>query len=199
MNEEYLKKSRYKLTETECSYCKNTFTIAAHRLNKGINVCCSILCANRLKACVRPIYNKTPRDIIEKVKKIYSDTLISIEDIVKSHNVSRTVVFKYARNEHWTRPPALPLAVRRTYRKAAEKYLGRKLKKGEHVHHIDGDKRNNNDDNLEVFPSHKEHALCHGNLEKIAYSLIRQKKILFNRETKTYYLSEEIKDNDNNT
>lgn len=58
---------------------------------------------------------------------------------------------------------------------------------------------NNNDDNLEVFPSHKEHALCHGNLEKIAYSLIRQKKILFNRETKTYYLSEEIKDNDNNT
>lgn len=34
-------------------------------------------------------------------------------------------------------------------------------KKGEVVHHIDRDKRNNAPENLEVFSSQKEHALLH--------------------------------------
>lgn len=191
MSEKKLNKSRCILTEIGCSHCKKTFEVAVHRLNKGINVCCSILCANRLRALTQPIHNKTPQNIIEKIKKAYSETLLTVVYISKKYNVSTSVVFHYAKSEKWTRPPPLPLAIRRTYRKAAEKYLGRKLKKGEHVHHIDGDECNNIFDNLEVFPSHKEHALCHGNLEKISYSLVRKKKILFNRETKTYYLPKE--------
>ena len=48
-----------------------------------------------------------------------------------------------------------------THRIVAEQKLGRKLLPGEVVHHIDGDKRNNNPENLMVFSSQKEHAAWH--------------------------------------
>ena len=50
------------------------------------------------------------------------------------------------------------------HRLVAEKKIGRKLLPGEVVHHIDGNKRNNNPDNLIVFPSQSAHAQHHSNL-----------------------------------
>lgn len=50
---------------------------------------------------------------------------------------------------------------RHTHRIVAEEKLGRPLKPGEVVHHIDGNKRNNNPENLMVFASQKEHAEWH--------------------------------------
>jgi len=49
---------------------------------------------------------------------------------------------------------------RHTHRIIAEQKLGRPLKKGEIVHHIDGNKRNNDPDNLAVM-SQSEHARLH--------------------------------------
>lgn len=50
---------------------------------------------------------------------------------------------------------------RHTHRIVAEQILGRPLMKGEVVHHIDGDKRNNDPSNLMVFKSQAEHAKYH--------------------------------------
>lgn len=50
---------------------------------------------------------------------------------------------------------------RHTHRIVAEQMLGRPLKPGEVVHHIDGNKRNNAPENLMVFKSQKEHAAFH--------------------------------------
>lgn len=50
---------------------------------------------------------------------------------------------------------------RHTHRVVAEEKLGRKLKPGEIVHHIDGNKRNNHPDNIQVLPSQAEHARIH--------------------------------------
>ena len=50
---------------------------------------------------------------------------------------------------------------RHTHRVVAEQMLGRPLLKGEVVHHIDGNKRNNHPDNLMVFPSQSEHVRGH--------------------------------------
>jgi hypothetical protein len=50
---------------------------------------------------------------------------------------------------------------RHTHRVVAEQMLGRSLLKGEVVHHIDGDKRNNTPENLMVFPSQSEHVKWH--------------------------------------
>lgn len=50
---------------------------------------------------------------------------------------------------------------RHEHRVVAEQKLGRPLRKGEVVHHIDGDKRNNKPENLMVFASQAEHAKWH--------------------------------------
>lgn len=49
----------------------------------------------------------------------------------------------------------------REHRVVMEKKLGRPLKPGEVVHHIDGDKHNNAPENLMVFASQTEHATWH--------------------------------------
>lgn len=50
---------------------------------------------------------------------------------------------------------------RHTHRIVAEQKLGRPLRKGEVVHHIDENKRNNDPDNIRIFPSQAEHARYH--------------------------------------
>lgn len=50
---------------------------------------------------------------------------------------------------------------RHAHRVAAEKKIGRKLKPGEVVHHIDGDKHNNDPENLIVFKNQQEHVKYH--------------------------------------
>jgi hypothetical protein len=46
----------------------------------------------------------------------------------------------------------------------AEKKLGRRLKKGEFVHHVNGIKNDNGEDNLEVYPSSAHHFEHHRRL-----------------------------------
>lgn len=50
---------------------------------------------------------------------------------------------------------------RHEHRIVAEQMLGRRLKHGEVVHHINGDKHDNRPENLMVFASQKEHAKYH--------------------------------------
>lgn len=52
---------------------------------------------------------------------------------------------------------------RHTHRIIAEEMLGRPLRKGKVIHHIDGDKRNNNPLNLMIFSTQAEHATWHLN------------------------------------
>ena len=54
-----------------------------------------------------------------------------------------------------------------THRIVAEQMLGRPLHEGEVVHHIDGNKRNNDPSNLRVFSSQSEHAKFHKDLDEV--------------------------------
>jgi len=79
------------------------------------------------------------------------------------------------------------------HRLVMEKHLERKLTKKEIVHHIDGNKSNNNIDNLMLFPTKKAHTKFHylqGDLKLKAGS---NKKELINGKLKCRYC-EELKD-----
>lgn len=67
----------------------------------------------------------------------------------------------------------------------AEKMLGRKLVKGELVHHIDCDKHNNDPSNLDVMtPS--QHSAAHQSVNGILRGLIQAGVVWFDREKKIY-------------
>jgi hypothetical protein len=66
-------------------------------------------------------------------------------------------------------------------------FLGRKLAKGEIVHHIDGIKINNKIENL-FLTNHKGHRIAHASLQQIGYKLIQSGLIKFNLSTGKYEL-----------
>lgn len=66
-----------------------------------------------------------------------------------------------------------------------EDHLGRKIEKGELVHHIDMDKTNNLPSNLHLFASRSEHVSCHNAMENCGYELLG-KMVWFNLANKQY-------------
>ena len=75
------------------------------------------------------------------------------------------------------------------HRIVVELELGRRLKKGEVIHHIDGDKLNNNLSNL-LLLNKTSHRVCHGNLEKIAFLLVQNGLISF--KDNEYYIEPNV-------
>ena len=76
-----------------------------------------------------------------------------------------------------------------------ESFLGREMitKKGgggEQIHHLDGDKQNNNIENLFLCSDSVDHRLLHGSLEQVAFKLVKSGLIKFNKKLKKYYINE---------
>ena len=72
-----------------------------------------------------------------------------------------------------------------------EDHIGRRLKtqqgrNGEQVHHIDGDKLNNEIDNLLLCKDTKHHKDVDCQLHELAFELVRKGIITFNKETEEY-------------
>ena len=78
------------------------------------------------------------------------------------------------------------------HRENAEIKLGRKLKDGEIVHHIDGNKRNNELYNLCVLENAIEHKKLHAQLEEIARELFIMNIIKFDENKKEYYINDDF-------
>ncbi|WP_394797968.1 HNH endonuclease [Flavobacterium psychrophilum] len=55
-----------------------------------------------------------------------------------------------------------------------ENSIGRNLKCGEVIHHIDLDKTNNSIENLHLFKNQNEHQKCHIQLEHVGAELFKR-------------------------
>lgn len=74
------------------------------------------------------------------------------------------------------------------HRNVMENHLGRSLTKEERVHHIDGDKTNYSLDNLYLCENRSKHMLVHASLETIAFELVKQGVIKFDKSLGKYHL-----------
>jgi HNH endonuclease len=66
-----------------------------------------------------------------------------------------------------------------------QEHLQRRLTPDEVVHHIDGDKANNELSNLVVLTT-QEHNNCHGKAEQLVFELVKRGEVVFNHTTKVY-------------
>lgn len=72
--------------------------------------------------------------------------------------------------------------------------LNRPLSIKEVVHHVDGDKTNNGEENLFVCTGHKHHRNVHSQLERISMELVRSGAIRFNHAEGQYYLDPNVRE-----
>lgn len=70
------------------------------------------------------------------------------------------------------------------HRQVMEDYLGRNLSPEEHIHHIDGNKRNNKIENLYLVKNRREHYLLDKALGKYEKKSKWTKKRLYSEEVK---------------
>ena len=70
-----------------------------------------------------------------------------------------------------------------------EQYIGRRLRRGEQIHHIDGDKRNNKIENLLLCETAKEHMRVHALEQHFVERLIREGKVIFDAEAMEFKLT----------
>jgi hypothetical protein len=70
-----------------------------------------------------------------------------------------------------------------------EIHLGRRLEKGEIVHHIDGDKKNNNLENL-YLTTIEEHNKLHAESESILFELYKKGIVIFDKTLGRYFLKD---------
>ena len=67
-----------------------------------------------------------------------------------------------------------------------EEAIGRRLRPGEHVHHINAIKTDNRMENLHLFTTRAEHTAAHGSLNVLLDPLLRESVLAFDRETGRY-------------
>jgi len=82
------------------------------------------------------------------------------------------------------------ISYQKEHRVLMEKFLGRNLEEDESIHHIDGDKLNNDLENLDVVSS-EQHTKAYHSLSNIGYQLYRRGLIGYDRESHTYFLRDE--------
>lgn len=71
-----------------------------------------------------------------------------------------------------------------------EKFLGRKINKNEHIHHINLNKLDCSINNLHVCNGMSGHRLIHSSLQKCGYLLFKSNRIFFDDKTNQYTMKE---------
>ena len=145
-----------KLT-VRCDWCGRQFDRHPATVKKH-NFCC--------RQCLADFSNKRKNPSGYASLKDYTGQRENMAEINRRMNPSRMTIEvrqklrqAHLQDEHNGRTYA-KFHGRHEHRLVAESLLGRKLKRGEVVHHIDGDKRNNHPENLMVMTA-VEHNRLH--------------------------------------
>lgn len=109
----------------------------------------------------------------------------SVYTFASRHNISLMgrYIYKPIRNDGY-----FQWGSKENHRRVMERNIGRKLESKEHIHHIDGDKINNDLDNLLIVDV-SSHRKIHCSLEKCSFELVRSGIIIFDKESNSYKIN----------
>ena len=160
-----------------CESCKTEYEITKQSFNrKKTNFCRSCCSKSTQKGIKRPQFSSNKSKRWNGGEYVSSDGYIMVK-VSDSFLESGRQLYK------------------RKHILIYESFLGREMitKKGgggEQIHHLDGDKQNNNIENLFLCSDSVDHRLLHGSLEQVAFKLVKSGLIKFNKKLKKYYINE---------
>lgn len=188
------KKPRKKLPPkmTNCVMCNKEFEVS--RKVSGIKLTCS-------QPCYIDLHKQTRRLDIKK-EKLQQSLLdyTHINDVAKSLQCSPDVVRRRAKEFDLELPKKNYDYIRYdgyynyrselNHRKIYQAHYNIILKPNQPIHHIDGDKLNNDINNL-YLTDVSEHTKIHKQLETLAFELVDKGVIGFNKELGEYYINQD--------
>lgn len=214
-NEEFKPKSSFFYTEEECQFLKNYCSVLSvrelavilGRSYRSVREKIRFEGISLLEVKNQKRDKWTDEDIIflkenyiylstKKIAEKLNKTAYSVRG--KKHDLGLENKMKIQRDniiiknrkthQGYYRIPAHNMGTIPAHRKVYEDFYDVKLNKNEKIHHIDGNKSNNDIDNLFKCDSNRHHYLVHSQLQKVAYELIRKGVIKFDKNKGEYYV-----------
>lgn len=179
--------------EKPCEYCGTPYKPRMDLVRKGMGRFCSIKCSNHSRRLSRDINAPVAIRAYEEGMTIHQVATSMkvpwrvVRDTIHQAGIMRRCGQKLTNSYLTTYTPEGGRAYVHTA--VATESLGRPLRKNEVVHHIDGDKLNNDPSNLMVM-SRRQHGLQHRQLEQLAFVLVKKGLILHNKEDGYTFSSE---------
>ncbi len=172
--------------EKMCVVCNEKFIAIENKRQQ----CCSNRCGAFLAGKKRrlEITKEDFQEAVDSCRNTYDlcDKLQCSLYTVMRRSVEYGIPYR-KNNDHKKRPDGYyNYGTKNNHREIYQNYHNIKLLPKQSVHHIDGNKGNNNIDNLIHVDGVSEHGKLHGSLEKVAFELFSKGFIIFDREKRIY-------------
>lgn len=162
-----------------CTTCGKEFYRRPSEIrSRGIGFYCSQTCwreRNKSRICSVGDCNKNVRSL-GLCKKHYSRNRRNGDPLIKKHEANGSPNIKGYRKKR------IGDRIITEHQWIVEKLIGRRLKKGESVHHIDGNKLNNEPKNLMLFKSHSAHRQHENRYREYLEMCIREGFLIWAKE-----------------
>lgn len=169
-------------------------------MNFGVIICNT--CGKVVKTSIkRDLWRKKycsvycRRKALKQSGKLTTKGIIWTEEVKKKMSRSKVGMYEGKNNPNWKGGiqhgnyvyKSIGVNMRQPlHRYLMEKLLGRKLRDGEVIHHIDGDKYNNNLSNLFLCKNMAQHRVLHSQANEIVFELVKRGVVCFDFEKGVY-------------